>query len=1350
MAAKKRGEKRAGAAPESGSAPDVAAIASSPEPVAAETVEEPALPDGPAVVGIGASAGGLDAFKKFFIAMPRESDVALVLIPHLDPTHESLMVELLARHTAMPVTEAEDGMPVAANRVYIIPPNKYMTISGGVLGLTGPVERRDAQTSIDLFLRSLAADQQEKAVCIILSGTGSHGTLGLKAVKAAGGMAMVQDPKTAEYDRMPRSAIATGLADYVLPVEEMPAVLIKYIQFLRMNGGKTEEKTAGGTDYLNQVLALLRARTKYDFRGYRKRMLARRVERRMGLNHFDQLADYVAFLRDQPDEVKHLTQDLFISVTSFFREPEALKALESEAVTSLLRAKGPDSVVRAWVAGCATGEEAYTIGILLLEHIAAAQPSCRLQIFATDIDEGALEVARTGIYPESIAADVSPERLGRFFTRVDESSYQVNKQLRECITFAAQNLIGDAPFSKMDLVSCRNVLIYLEVDVQKRIIPLLHFALNEGGYLFLGPSETIGRQIDLFEAVSKKWRIFRRVGPSRVDRVDFPITPRTEPSGSSWRPPDPSDIRAGRIAELAQRALIAEFAPAAVLINRKLEILYFNGPINDYLEVPTGEPTRDLMNMAREGLRTKLRSTIHKAIIDNQAVTLTDGQVKRAGAYHPVTVTVRPLAFPRVAEGLLLVTFRDDGASDVAPAPPQPSDEEPVVRQLEYELRATREDLQSTIEELESSNEELKGSNEEVMSMNEELQSANEELETSKEELQSLNEELSTVNNQLHEKVGELEGTSNDLSNLLNCTDVASVFLSTDIRIKRFTPASTRMFNLIATDVGRPISDIAQKFNDPELLVDAEKVLHDLAQREKQVPCDDGRWCIRRILPYRTLDHRIEGVVLTFTDVTQLKLASEKAGLLATVLLDSYDAIWVHDFAGRITVWNKGAERMFGYSEAEALAMSAAALMPEEAWAQMHEIWQRLQEGERVGPYEVDRITKGSRKIDAWVTATLLFDEAGHPTAIAHTERDITDLKRARIALEQEVERRTASLREKEERLRAILNAPDDGIITIRHDGRIESVNPAAERMFGYTALEMIGQNVKMLMPAPYYREHDEYLARYSRTGEKRIIGMSREVMARRNDGSLFPIDLAVSEVESLGLYTAILRDITLRKELELEVQEIAAEEQRRIGTDLHDQLGQELTALGLLGESLAQSVEAQSPADSAMARKIARSAKALLGQIHGISRGLIGFELDALGLPAALSELASSVSASPDVHCTFECDPAIARPPDIPDSTARHLLLIAREACTNSLRHARAENIVIRLSLDGPFAVLRITDNGVGLPDKFTEGLGLRIMRTRSRIIQGRLSLDRLDPHGTVVTCTFAKEFADEEERRQ
>ncbi len=1195
------------------------------------------------MVGICASAGGLDAFKKFFAAMPRESGIAFVLVPHLDPNHQSLMPELIARQTTMAVVEASDGMPVEANHVYIIPPNKYMTIADGALRLTGPVERRGAQTSIDPFLRSLADDQQENAICIILSGTGSHGTLGLKAVKANGGMAMVQDPKTAEYDRMPQNAIATGLADYILPVDQMPQALIRYAWHFYINGGQKSAGFSEAPDYLNQLMSLLRARTKFDFRFYRKKMLVRRIERRMGLKHYEELSSYLAFLRENSDEVKLLAQDLLISVTDFFRDEDAFRIMETQVIAPLVRAKEPDTPIRVWVPACSTGEEPYSLGMLLLDQLAVAQKSCRVQIFATDVDEGALEVARQAIYPESVAADLAPERLERFFNHM-EPAYQVNKPLREAVVFAQQNLITDAPFSKLDLISCRNVLIYLEPEVQKKIISLLHFALNPGGYLFLGPSETIGRQVDLFEPISKKWRIYRRTGRIRPERVEFPIASKMETASPMRRLVDPGLARTMGYAELTQRSLLEDFAPAAVLIDRKYQILYFFGPTTRFLDVPTGEPTQDLMMMARDGLRTTLRSAILKAIREAKAIRIDDAQVKRNGTYCRVAVTIKPLQDPRDSEGLLLITFQDIAQDVPPPRPPQTVAEESFVRQLETELKATREDLQSTIEEMESSNEELKASNEEVMSMNEELQSTNEELETSKEELQSLNEEISTINNQLNDKLEELESTNNDLANLLNCTDIATVFLDPSLRIKRFTPATTRLLKLIPADVGRPIGDFAPSFTDAQLLSDAARVLRDLTPSDQEVQSQDGRWWVRRIVPYRTLDNRIEGVVLTFNDISFQKQAQDLLGK---------------------EVENRTAE----------LASSNQKLRQEN---------------------------------------------------VEHL-------------------RAVESLRDREARLRAIFETVVDAIITIDDHGLIQSVNPATEKMFGYREIELIGKNMDRLMSSPYREAHEGYLTPFLQTGEKRIIDSGLEVSCRRKDGTLFPADLTISEMhEDRRLFTGILHDLTRRKLLEREIVEIATAEQRRIGEDLHDNVGQELTALGLLMESLVESIERHSRADLDLARKVVQGLNRVFGHVRSISRGLVPGETDVRGLPAALEELAARVSEDAGVRCTFYSETFSEIENEL---KARHLYLIAQEACSNALRHGHAKNIEIGLHFRNEHLALTIKDDGSGLPDHPKEGLGLRIMRNRASVIQATLSIEPLKPHGTVVTCTLFKDYSREPE---
>jgi two-component system CheB/CheR fusion protein len=1292
--------------------PAEASPATPPERVPVEN--KPERP-GPPAVGIGASAGGLDAFKKFFTAMPPDSGIAFVLVPHLDPAHESLMVELLSRHTTMPVVEAENNMPVEANHVYIIPPNKYMTIHGGILRLTGPVERRTSQTSIDLFLRSLADDQHERAIGVILSGTGAHGTLGLKAIKAAGGMAMVQDPATAECEQMPRNAIAAGLADYVLPAEQMPKALIQYVQHGYLNGGTQIETGPEAADRLTQVLALLRARTKFDFRSYRKRMLTRRIERRMGLNQIDAIHKYVTFLRSHPEEVKQLVKDLFIGVTSFFRDADAFEQLAKQVIAPLVQGKEADAVLRVWVPGCATGEEAYSLAMLLQEQQAAARKNCRVQIFATDVDGDAVDMARQALYPDSITADVSPERLAHFFTKPDEHTYQINKSLRDPVIFAVQNLISDAPFTKLDLISCRNLLIYLEPEVQKKIFTLFHFALKEGGFLFLGPSETIGHQIDLFEPLSKKWRIYRRIGPTRPERVAFPIGDALKRQVTESCLAEPGGAQPINFAEVTQRLLLEQFAPAAVLISRKYEVFYFFGPCSHYLEFPTGEPTRDLIEMAREGLSTKLRGAIHRAIRDNQIVVATGIQA------------------PKAAEGLLLITFEEESPSGPPTSAPRSqdqgeADDQSALRQLEYELNATREDLQSTVEEMESANEELKASNEEVMSMNEELQSTNEELETSKEELQSVNEELATVNNQLHDKVEELETANNDMANLLNCTDMATVFLDRAFRIKLFTPAATKLFRLIASDAGRPLGDITRHFNDPDLLVDAQQVLQQLAPREKEIATEAGSWWARRIVPYRTQDNRIEGVVITFVDITESKKAADAiVRRLAAIVESSVDAIFSKDLDGVIQTWNQGAERLYGYTAEEAVGKSIQTVVPPDRRDEWHGMMARVRRGESVQRLETERIRKNGQRIPVSLTISPLRDSSGNVVSTSAIERDISEAKQA----EQE-------LRDREERLRAILDSTVDAIITIDYQGIIQSVNPGAERMFGYAAAEMVGQSVNLLMPSPYREEHEGYMARYLQTGEKHIIGISREVVAQRKDGSVFPADLAVNEIPELKLFTGIHRDMTEYKRLERALMEVASQQQQRIGQDLHDSVAQELTAINLLAGTLAETLETDPMNASNLVERMRQGLQRSQQELRAVLRGLLPVAVDSDGLMAALADLASRTQQEAKITCVFDCPEPVTLTDNL---TATHLYLIAQEAVHNAVKHGKPQNIRICLQ-SGRELFLQVQCDGIGMPvrPEAHEGLGLRIMRNRAAIIDARLTIEPAKPTGTLVTCVLAR----------
>jgi two-component system, chemotaxis family, CheB/CheR fusion protein len=834
------------------------------------------------IVGIGASAGGLAAFEAFFANMPAdtESGMAFVLVQHLDPGHKSMLTELVRRYTKMQVFEVTDGMQVEPNCTYIIPPNKDMALMRGHLHLMEPVLPRGLRLPIDFFFRSLAQDRAEAAICIVLSGTGTDGTLGLRAIKEAGGMAMAQAPTTAGYDGMPRSAIATGLSDYVLPPGEMPAQLIAFAQLAY---SKKHRRMAGlpasELSNIQHILVLLRSHSGHDFSLYKQNTILRRVKRRMAVNQIERVEKYVQYLRQNTAEMDMLFRELLIGVTSFFRDPQAYEALQDNVIPSLFTEKEGERTVRVWVPGCSTGEEAYSIAMLLQEYVDKIGQPYTLQIFATDIDRESVESARAGIYPASIAIDVAPERLARFFT-AQEDTYRVKKSVRDLVIFAEQDVTRDPPFSKIDLLSCRNMLIYFETDLQRKVLPLFHYALRQGGFLFLGTSESTGDFPGLFEAVDRKWKLYRRKSsPSQANLAEFQVPQRLVERTGLHQTSERMDKKPN-VRELTEKLLLHDYAPACVLVNERGDILYVFGHTGKYLELPTGEINNNILFSARQGLRLELASALHKVANHGQMARYDGLHVKINGGSQDVNLIVKPAEAGTALEGgLILVIFED-----VAPGPaPLPSEEanslgtleaerDLQIAGLERELRSKEEYLQTTIEELETANEELKSTNEELQSTNEELQSTNEELETSKEELQSVNEELVTVNNELQQKIDSLSHANNDMNNLLAGTGIGTVFVDDHLKIKRFTPAVTHIINLIPSDIGRPLTHIMLNLvNYMNLEEDIRSVLNDLTHREMEVQAKNGQWYLMRILPYRTLENAIDGAVITFVDISVLK-----------------------------------------------------------------------------------------------------------------------------------------------------------------------------------------------------------------------------------------------------------------------------------------------------------------------------------------------------------------------------------------------------------------------------------------------------------------------------------------------
>lgn len=831
------------------------------------------------IVGIGASAGGLEALEQFLSHVPEVNDLAFVIVQHLDPTHKGIMPELLQRTTLMKVFQVKDRMPVEANCVYVIPPNKDMSILHGVLHLFEPTAPRGLRLPIDFFLRSLADDLRELSIGVILSGMGSDGTLGLQAIKEKGGVVLVQEPASAKFDSMPRSAIESGMVDLIAPAEQLPDKIIGYLRHASTivnKGLALEEKELSS---LEKVLILLRSQTGQDFSLYKRNTVYRRIERRMSIHQIDRIASYVRYLQENPQEVELLFKELLIGVTSFFRDPEAWDHLQKDAISTLLGQRPAGGILRAWSVGCSSGEEAYSLAIAFKEQLEQQLPkeSITLQIFATDLDRDAIGKARQGIYPANIAADLSPERLRRFFIK-EAGGYRISKEIREMVTFATQNVIMDPPFTKLDILICRNLLIYLTPDLQKKLLPLFHYSLNPNGVLFLGSAEAVGTFTALFTPLNVKSRLFRRCETnSTAEPLAFP------PSFIPVMPGMPKELLLMKptinLQSLADQLLLQHFSPPAVLVNDKGDILYINGRTGRYLEPAAGKANWNIFAMARQGISFDLGSAFQKSVRNKETITIKNIKYGDAGIVQTIDLTVQPIEEPEALRGMVLIVFTD------VPTPTEriktgrgrnTVNDTARVRELEQDILRLRDELQTTREEMQTSQEELKSSNEEMQSTNEELQSTNEELTTSREEMQSLNEELQTVNAEQQSKLDELARMNNDMKNLLNSTEIVTVFLDNQLHIRRFTNGADKLFKLRQGDVGRPLSEIVTELQYPDMSETAIEVLRTLVFSEKQVTTSNGYWYSVRIMPYRTMDDVISGVVLTFADITAFKQSEQK------------------------------------------------------------------------------------------------------------------------------------------------------------------------------------------------------------------------------------------------------------------------------------------------------------------------------------------------------------------------------------------------------------------------------------------------------------------------------------------
>ncbi len=824
------------------------------------------------IVGIGASAGGLEALEMFFTNMPKDSGMAFVVIQHLDPNHKGIMPELLQRISSMKVSQAADGLKVKQNCVYVIPPNKSLSILNGALHLFDPVETRGLRLPVDIFFRSLADDRQEQSIGIILSGMGSDGSLGLKAIKEKNGIVLVQDPASAKFDGMPRSATEAVIADIIAPAEELPARLIAFLKYVPalITDPDIDTKTQSNLD---KIVILLREQSGHDFSQYKKNTLFRRIERRKGVHQIDKLHLYVRYLQENPKEVDILFKELLIGVTGFFRDAEVWAKLKETILPALMSELPDGHILRAWVTACSTGEEAYSLAIVFQEALEKMRKhrNLTIQIFATDIDHEAIEIARKGYFSRNIAVDVSPERLSRFF-KVEGEGYSVITAIREMLVFAPQNVIKDPPFTKLDILTCRNLLIYLEPALQKKVITLFNYSLNQGGIMLLGTAETLGNHSEGFDEVDTRLKFFKRtVTPALHELIDFPS------SFARTKKVAPKEIPPAKVTEnlqtLTEQIILQRFAPASVLVNDKGDILFITGRIGKYLEPSAGKMNVNIYAMAREGLREVLANVFRKAMQSFDQVIVRNIKVGFDGGTQYVDITVQRIESPDSMRGNSIIVFTDvPGVDpDVANLSTGKRKSTGRVKDLEMKLQRSSEDLQSTREEMQTSQEELKSTNEELQSTNEELQSTNEELTTSKEEMQSLNEELQTVNVELQSKIGDFVLANNDMKNLLNSTEIATLFLDRELNVRRFTDSITEIIKLRKTDIGRPFTELASSLLYPEIDQQALQVLQTLIPVETAITTHDGRWFTVRIMPYRTLDDRIDGLVITFNEITIAK-----------------------------------------------------------------------------------------------------------------------------------------------------------------------------------------------------------------------------------------------------------------------------------------------------------------------------------------------------------------------------------------------------------------------------------------------------------------------------------------------